>query len=77
MNIYTINTTAYQEENFHLLTSLTEPQIVKVIKPIVQAERDNDIDDNFYDNDTLVEALKSAYPKATIEMYQEFETINI
>lgn len=77
MNIFRINTTAYEEEDFHLLTSLTESQIVKVIKPIVQAERDNDIDENFYDNDTLVEALKKAYPKATIEMYQEFETINI
>jgi hypothetical protein len=77
MNIYKINTTAYESEDFHLMTTLTEQQIRKVIKPIVQAERDNDIDDNFYDNDTLVEALKEAYPNETVEMYQDFDTITI
>lgn len=77
MNIYTINTTAYEEENFHLLTSLNEYQIVKVIKPIIQAERDSNGCNNFYDNDTLVEALKKAYPKASVEMYQDFEKITI
>jgi hypothetical protein len=77
MDIYRIATTSYEEEDFHIMTSLTESQIVKVIKPIVQAERDNDVEENFYDNDTLVEALKRAYPKDTIEMYQDFETITI
>ncbi len=77
MNVFKINTTAYEEEDFYLLTSLTEKEIVKVIKPIVQAERDNDIEENFYDNDTLTQALKEAYPKATVEMYQEFEEITI
>jgi hypothetical protein len=74
MNVFKINTTAYEEEDFYLLTSLTEKEIVKVIKPIVQAERDNG---NFYDNDTLTEALKEAYPKATVEMYQGFDEITI
>jgi hypothetical protein len=77
MNVFRINTTAYEEEDFYLLTSLNEKQIAKVIKPIVQAERDSDIDENFYDNDMLTEALKNAYPKATVEMYQDFETISI
>lgn len=77
MNVFRINTTAYEEEDFFLLTSLTESQIVKVLKPIVLAERDNDVEENFYDNDALTEALKRAYPKATVEMYQSFDTINI
>jgi hypothetical protein len=77
MNVFRINTTAYEEEDFYLLTSLNEKQIAKVIKPIVQAERDSDIDENFYDNDMLTEALKNAYPNATVEMYQDFETISI
>jgi hypothetical protein len=77
MNIYQISTTAYEEEDFYLLTSLTESQIVKAIKPIVQAERDDDSDVEFYDNDSLIVALKRAYPTAQIFMYQDFEKITI
>lgn len=77
MNIYQISTTAYEEEDFYLLTSLTESQIVKVIKPIVKAERDDDSDVEFYDNDSLVVALKRAYPTAQVFMYQEFDKITI
>lgn len=75
MNVYKINTTAFEEEDFYLLTTLTSAQVEKAIRPIVQAERDSA--DNQYDNDMLVEALKRAYPKATVEMYQEFDVISI
>lgn len=77
MNIYKIKTTSYEEEDFYLLTTLSEKQIERTIRPIVQAERDNDIEENFYDNDTLVEAIKQKYPSATVEMYQDFDTITI
>lgn len=77
MNIYRIKTTSYEEEDFYLLTNLSESQIEKAISPVVQAERDNDIEENFYDNDTLVEAIKEKYPSAIVEMYQEFDTITI
>lgn len=77
MNIYKIKTTSYEEEDFYLLTNLSESQIEKAITPIVKAERDNDIEENFYDNDMLVEAIKQKYPSATVEMYQEFDTITI
>jgi hypothetical protein len=77
MNIYKIKTTSYEEEDFYLLTNLSESQIEKAITPIVKAERDNDIEENFYDNDMLVEAIKEKYPSATVEMYQEFDTITI
>ena len=66
LNLYQINTTAWEEEDFLLMTSLTEEQITKVITPIVMDERDNDIS---YDNDYLVGELVKAYPKATIIHY--------
>ena len=74
MNIYRINTTAFEEEDFFLMTTLTEKQIAKVIKPIVMAERSGGED---YDNDTLVTALERAYPDAEVNMYNEFDTITI
>jgi hypothetical protein len=66
LTIVEIKTTAFVGENFLLLTTLTELQIKKVIKPIVQAERKGKV---FYDNDDLVWSLKEAYPEEIVEMY--------
>lgn len=74
MNVFKVSTTAYEEEDFYLLTSLTSEQVISVIEPIVMAERDNDIG---YDNETLVNALKKSYPKERIAMYTNFDTITI
>jgi hypothetical protein len=63
LNTYQINTTAWDEEDFLLITSLTEEQITKVIEPIVNDEREKEIQ---YDNDMLVNALQTKYPKAVI-----------
>jgi len=68
MEIYQINTTAYKEEDFTLLTDLTEDQITEVINPLVMAERDGYEE---YDNETLVEALQKRFPKNTIKMFPE------
>jgi hypothetical protein len=88
LNLVNINTTAWSEENFLLMTSLTETQIKEIIIPIVEKQRqlENEIFNNVqgtindntfkewglvdkYDNDSLVKALKDAYPKEVIEMY--------
>jgi len=74
MNIFKVNTTAYDEEDFFLMTTLKVEDIVEVINPIVMAERDGY---ESYDNDSLVAALTKRYPKDKIEMYTDFETIII
>jgi hypothetical protein len=74
VNIFRINTTAYEEEDFFLLTDLTEQEIDEVLTPIVELER-NEIQE--YDNDMLVENLELAYPNALIKVYTEFKTITI
>lgn len=76
MNIYRINTTAFTEEDFFLLTTLTMQDIVEVINPIVMCERDGESDDA-YDNDSLVTALHRRYPNETIIHHNEIETITI
>jgi len=74
MKVYNINTTPYKEEDFFLLTDLSEEDIVEVLMPIVNAERDGYQE---YDNEMLVEALQKRYPKRRIELYEEFDTIII
>lgn len=69
IDLIEIKTTAYEEENFLLVTNLQEFQIVKVITPIVEKERENDGETFFYDNETLFWALKETYPNAIIQMY--------
>lgn len=75
MNIFRIKTTAWQEEDFILLTTLTEEQVTDVISPIVEQEREGDGE---YDNSSLVEALTEAYPSATVLEYStELITITV
>lgn len=74
MNIFKIQTTSYREEDFYLHTELSEEDIVAVITPIVNAERDGHED---YDNETLLNALEKRYSRKKIELYTEFHTIII
>lgn len=67
IDLFQVNTTAWDEEDFLLMTSLTEEQITEVITPIVENLREKDDDD--YDNDFLVGELVKAYPDATIIHY--------
>ena len=63
MQVFKINTSAWGEEDFYLMTSLDEEQIKKIIQPMVDYERE-------------IFELQNAYPKATIEMYQDFDVIS-
>ncbi len=72
LRIVEINTTAYEEEDFLLLTDLSDEQIKSIIVPIVGMERDDDIE---YCNDELVDELKKTFPNNFIEMYTK-ETID-
>ena len=74
MRVFRINTTAYKEEDFYLQTDLSEEDIVEVLTPIVNAERDSY---EVYDNEMLLDALTKPYPRKKIELYTEFELITI
>jgi hypothetical protein len=74
MNIFRVSTTAYKEEDFYLQTELDEVDIVEVITPIVNAERDGY---EVYDNELLLDMLVKRYPRKKIELYEEFRTIII
>jgi hypothetical protein len=67
MKAYTINTTAWEEEDFVLFTDLTDVQIIEVIEPIVLNERESGKE---YTNDDLIDALIDAYPRNKIYAYQ-------
>jgi hypothetical protein len=72
MKVIRINTTAFEEEDFHLLTDLSEDDLYEVIMPIVNEERDGEDE---YDNETLVFALKKRYPYSLVQMI-DIEEIN-
>ena len=63
-----INTTAFEEEDFVLSTTLTDKEIIKVILPIVLLERMNG---NEYDNKYLIEALREEYKGRRIEFLEQ------
>jgi len=84
LDLFQVNTTDGDEEDFLVLTSLTKEQITEVIKPIVEKERERESklfegenpDPVYwseliqeYDNDFLVRELIKAYPDATIIHY--------
>jgi hypothetical protein len=59
MNQFRINSTAFAEEDFLLLTDLTKEQIVNTLTPIILQEREEGI---WYYNDDLVQKLQTKYP---------------
>jgi hypothetical protein len=73
MRVIRINTSAWSEEDFYLVTTLDDDQIAKVIQPIVSAGRI--WDDEYYDNDTLLQALKDRFPCDHVDMYTEFDKL--
>jgi hypothetical protein len=70
LTLIEVSTSAFNEENFILLTSLDFNQIKTTLKPI----KDNGQD---YDNYDLCIALEKAYPNETIIMYPNLEQISI
>lgn len=74
MRVIRINTTAWTEEDFYLVTTLDDDQIIEVINPLVNAERDGEDE---YDNYSLVDALKQRFPEHYVDMYTEFDEIII
>jgi hypothetical protein len=72
MRVIRINTSAWSEEDFYLVTTLDDQDIVEVINPIVNAERDGE---EYYDNDTLLQALKDRFPCDHVDMYTEFDKL--
>jgi len=80
IRIVEVNTTAFQEENFVLLTDLSDEQIEEVIRPIVEKERNaTEDEDCFYDNEELFGALQETYPNNIVIFYSDtdFDTIEI
>ena len=67
MKIVKINTSAFEEEDFYLLTNLTNNQIKKIINQMVKKERDEDF---IYSNDDYYWSLKKAYPDKSIFKYE-------
>ena len=74
MQVFIIKTTEWSEDDFYIMTSLSEEQVRKVIQPIVNFERENDLSGNPYD---YLSALNSTYSRSTIIAEDNFETIRL
>jgi hypothetical protein len=74
MRVVRINTTAFEEEDFYLLTTLDDSQIAEVIQPIVNAERDGYEE---FTNEDLFRALTDRFPNDKINMFYEFDNLTI
>jgi hypothetical protein len=76
LNLIQVNTTAWEEEDFLLVTTLTDEQIKSAIEPLVLAERN---DGNIYDNEELVKELRKQFPHNLILHYttDAIETLSI
>ena len=74
MSVVRINTTAYFSEDFYLLTTLDDTQIVEVIQPIINAER-NGYEE--YTNEDLFRALTDRFPNDKIDMFHELDRLNL
>jgi hypothetical protein len=70
LRLVQISTTSNVEEDFLLVTNLTDEEIEIVITPIVEKERrEEQFEEFFYDNEGLYSALKTTYPNSIIQQY--------
>ena len=67
MKVVQVNTTAFEEEDFFLLTTLQDDQLAEVISPIVNAER---YGYDQYDSSDIVNALQDRFPLEYVEMVE-------
>jgi hypothetical protein len=72
MKLFEIRTTAWRTDDFMLVTDLEYVDIIEVVMPIVNAERDGYEE---YTNESLVDALRKRYPLSVIDLY--YDPINI
>jgi hypothetical protein len=72
LNVFEIATSGWEEENFRLMTNLTEKQIRDVIKPMVDKEREDDI---VLSNDDYVQALQDKYRNKVVVLFVDFELL--
>jgi hypothetical protein len=72
LNVFEIATSGWEEENFRLMTNLTEKQIRDVIKPMVDKEREDDI---VLSNDDYVQALQDKYRNKIVVLFVDFELL--
>lgn len=69
IRVVEISTTAYEEENFSIITNLSDNEIINAINPIVQKERKvNNCEEFFYENEDLINALMMYYPYNFVQM---------
>ena len=65
-----VSTTSNEEEDFLLITELTDAEIQAVVTPIVEKERNEEqAEEYFYDNEGLLWALKDHYPRCLVIQY--------
>jgi ssRNA-specific RNase YbeY (16S rRNA maturation enzyme) len=72
LNVFEIATSGWKEENFQLMTNLTEEQIRAVIKPMVDKEREDEV---VLSNDEYIQALQDKYKNKIIVLYTDFELL--
>lgn len=73
MRVVRISTTAFEEEDFFLMTTLSDDQIKDCLKPFLS---DKKPENNDYDNEDLFRLLTYTYPNDKIEMHIEFDELN-
>lgn len=68
MRVVRVNTTAFREEDFYLLTTLSDEQITDVVQDVKKRYEE-------YYNDDLYKALIQRFPNEKINMFYEFDTL--
>lgn len=77
IRIIEISQNSWEEENFTLLTTLTDEQISQVLQPLIDEEREEPDGNVLYDNETLTQKLCEVYPDEMTHMYQTIEILEL
>lgn len=75
MNLFQINTTAYEEDDFFIGTTLNERQVSGVVREMMTIHRDEDLGVQFEAPD-FVAAINKIYPDHITFLYNYIEVLS-
>lgn len=74
MILYRINATAYEEDDFFLLTDISEKDVDEVIKPLILGQKRDGLDE--YDAESMHKVLMKKYPTKKITLIKECQVLS-
>ena len=72
MRIVEMNANAWSQKSLYIITTLSDEQIITVLRPIIDIKRD---EGESFNNDILIEMLQFRYPMEYVKLINKIDKL--